>query len=112
VVHVEFACDGHGARLYPDETIPCLSRKLIAPSLKPLRQKNVGAAIAFLTGQAYKPLSIVNRGRTMIALLVALRDVVIAVLIGWLGVSAEPAEKQQSQADPAYSGETQVSMLG
>ncbi|MEE2878512.1 MAG: hypothetical protein VX593_05855 [Pseudomonadota bacterium] len=48
----------------------------------------------------------------MIALLVALRDVVIAVLIGWLGVSAEPAEKQQSQADPAYSGETQVSMLG
>ena len=69
-------------------------------------------AIAFLTGQAYKTLSIFNRGLTMIALLVALRDFFIAVLIGWLGVSAEPADKQQKAEPSAQPAHTQLSLLG
>lgn len=48
----------------------------------------------------------------MIALLVALRDIVIAVLMGWLGVSVDPADKQQSQTEPAQPADTQISMLG
>ena len=37
----------------------------------------------------------------MIALLVALRDFFVAILISWLGVAAEPADKQASEAQPA-----------
>lgn len=48
----------------------------------------------------------------MIALLVALRDVVIAVLVGWLGISTDAAQNEQQQAEPAHPIETQLSMLG
>ncbi len=48
----------------------------------------------------------------MIALLVALRDFFIAVLIGWLGVSAEPADKQQKAEPSAQPAHTQLSLLG
>ncbi|MEQ8559207.1 MAG: hypothetical protein RIB03_12890 [Henriciella sp.] len=47
----------------------------------------------------------------MIALLVAMRDFAITVLISWLGVSTEPADKQQ-QAEPAQPTTTVVSMIG
>ena len=46
----------------------------------------------------------------MLAILVVLRDFFVAVLISWLGVSVEPADKQQ--AEPAKPDAPNVAMIG
>jgi len=45
----------------------------------------------------------------MLAILVAMRDFFVAVLISWLGVSAEPVDKQ---AEPAKPDTPSVAMIG
>ncbi|WP_300376946.1 hypothetical protein [Henriciella sp.] len=47
----------------------------------------------------------------MIAILVALRDFFVAVLVSWLGVSTDAPENQQ-QAEPAKPATASVAMIG
>ncbi|WP_158085752.1 hypothetical protein [Henriciella aquimarina] len=47
----------------------------------------------------------------MIAVLVALRDFFVAILVSWLGVAVEPADNQQ-QAEPVQPSHSQTAMIG
>ena len=47
----------------------------------------------------------------MIAVLVALRDFVIAVLVGWLGISVDTADSADKQAEQAKPAQAQLTML-
>ncbi len=47
----------------------------------------------------------------MITVLVALRDFFVSVLIGWLGVAAEPADTQ-NQTDSVAPATARVALLG
>lgn len=46
----------------------------------------------------------------MIEVLTILRDFFVAVLIGWLGLAAEPADNS-SKAEPAPAETTQIAVL-
>jgi hypothetical protein len=49
-------------------------------------------------------------GQKMIEVLTILRDFFVAVLIGWLGLAAEPADNS-SKAEPAPAETTQIAVL-
>lgn len=48
----------------------------------------------------------------MIAILIAVRDFFVAVLVSWLGVAAEPADTSSQAEQPNAAPAAKIAMLG